>query len=75
MADKKDKTQETKGGDQKKAAAKAPKAAAKSKAPAASKKEAAPAEGAKKSAPEKMMCPLESARKYSCPKKENFSWI
>ena len=50
MADKKDKTQETKGGDQKKVAAKAPKAAAKSKAPAAgAKKQAAvPAEDVKK---------------------------
>jgi hypothetical protein len=48
MADKKDKTKETKGGDQKKTVAKAPKAAAKkAKAPAAeAKKEAA--EGGKK---------------------------
>jgi large subunit ribosomal protein L5 len=58
MADKKDKTQETKGGDQKKAAAKAPKAAAKSKAPAAgAKKQAAPAEDVKKSAPERIPTP------------------
>jgi len=58
MADKKDKTQETKGGDQKKAAAKAPKAAAKSKAPAAGvKKGAAPAEDVKKSAPERIPTP------------------
>jgi large subunit ribosomal protein L5 len=58
MADKKDKTQETKGGDQKKVAAKAPKAAAKSKAPAAgAKKQAAPAEDVKKSAPERIPTP------------------
>jgi large subunit ribosomal protein L5 len=58
MADKKDKTQETKGGDQKKAAAKAPKAPAKSKAPAAGvKKGAAPAEDVKKSAPERVPTP------------------
>jgi large subunit ribosomal protein L5 len=57
MADKKDKTQETKGGDQKKSAAKAPKAAAKSKAPAGAKKEVAQAEGGKKSAPEKIPTP------------------
>jgi large subunit ribosomal protein L5 len=57
MADKKDKTKETKGGDQKKTVAKAPKAAAKkAKAPAAeAKKEAA--EGAKKSAPESIPTP------------------
>ena len=57
MADKKDKTKETKGGDQKKTAAKAPKAAAKkAKAPAAeAKKEAA--EGGKKSAPESIPTP------------------
>jgi large subunit ribosomal protein L5 len=59
MADKKDKTQETKGGDQKKAAAKAPKAAAKSKAPAAGAKKQAvvPAEDVKKSAPERIPTP------------------
>src|SRR5512140_3117140 len=57
MADKKDKTKETKGGEQKKAAPKAPKAAAKAKAPAAGKKEAAQAEGAKKSAPESIPTP------------------
>jgi large subunit ribosomal protein L5 len=59
MADKKDKTKETKGGDQKKTAAKAPKAAAKkSKAPeAAAKKEAAAAGGGEKSAPEKIPTP------------------
>ena len=57
MADKKDKTKETKGGDQKKTVAKAPKAAAKkAKAPAAeAKKEAA--EGGKKSAPESIPTP------------------
>jgi len=59
----KDKTKETKSGDQKKAAAKAPKTAAKSKAPAkASKKEAKSAEGAegtgmRKSAPESIPPP------------------
>ncbi len=59
MADKKDKTKETKGGDQKKTAAKAPKAAAKkAKAPeAAAKKEAAAAGGGEKSAPEKIPTP------------------
>jgi len=57
MADKKDKTKETKGGDQKKTVAKAPKAPAKkAKAPAAdAKKEAA--EGGKKSAPESIPTP------------------
>ncbi len=56
MAEKKDKTKETKSGDQKKAAAKAPKAAAKTKAPAPeSKKEAAG--GGKKSAPEQIPVP------------------
>jgi large subunit ribosomal protein L5 len=57
MADKKDKTKETKGGDQKKTVAKAPKAAAKkAKTPAAeAKKEAT--EGAKKSAPETIPTP------------------
>jgi large subunit ribosomal protein L5 len=57
MADKKDKTKETKGGDQKKTVAKAPKAAAKkAKAPAAeAKKEAA--EGGKKSTPESIPTP------------------
>jgi large subunit ribosomal protein L5 len=65
MADKKDKTQETKGGDQKKAAAKAPKAAAKSKAPAAgAKKQAAPAEDVKKSAPERIPTPRLKQRYY-----------
>jgi large subunit ribosomal protein L5 len=56
MADKKDKTKETKGGDQKKTVAKAPKASAKkAKAPAAeAKKESA--EGAK-SAPEGIPTP------------------
>ncbi len=56
MAEKKDKTKETKSGDQKKAAAKAPKMAAKSKAQAPeSKKEAAA--GGKKSAPEQIPVP------------------
>jgi len=57
MADKKDKTKETKGGDQKKTVAKAPKAPVKkAKAPAAeAKKEAA--EGGKKSAPESIPTP------------------
>jgi large subunit ribosomal protein L5 len=57
MADKKDKTKETKGGDQKKTIAKVPKAAAKkAKAPAGeAKKEAA--EGAKKIAPEAIPTP------------------
>jgi len=58
MADKKDKTKETKSGDQKKAAAKTPKAAAKSKGPASgAKKETAAAEGGKKSAPEAIPTP------------------
>jgi len=65
MADKKDKTQETKGGDQKKAAAKTPKVAAKSKAPAAgAKKQAAPAEDVKKSAPERIPTPRLKQRYY-----------
>ena len=57
MADKKDKTKETKGGDQKKTVAKAPKAPVKkAKAQAAeAKKEAA--EGGKKSAPESIPTP------------------
>jgi large subunit ribosomal protein L5 len=56
MADKKDKTKETKGGDQKKTVAKTPKAAAKkAKAPGEAKKEAA--EGGKKSAPESIPTP------------------
>ncbi len=56
MVEKKDKTKETKSGDQKKAAAKAPKPAAKTKAPAPdSKKEAAG--GGKKSAPEQIPVP------------------
>jgi large subunit ribosomal protein L5 len=65
MADKKDKTKETKSGDQRKAAPKAPapKAAAKPKtAPKESKKEAKSAEGvletaARKSAPERVPTP------------------
>ncbi len=56
MVEKKDKTKETKSGDQKKATAKAPKPAAKTKAPAPeSKKEAAG--GGKKSAPEQIPVP------------------
>ncbi len=56
MVEKKDKTKETKSGDQKKAAAKASKPAAKTKAPAPeSKKEAAG--GGKKSAPEQIPVP------------------
>jgi large subunit ribosomal protein L5 len=56
MADKKDKSKETKGGDQKKAA-KAPKAAGKVKASAAAAKaETAPAE-AKQKAPERIPTP------------------
>jgi large subunit ribosomal protein L5 len=56
MAEKKDKTKETKSGDQKKTAAKAPKPAAKTKAPVPeSKKEAAG--GVKKSAPEQIPVP------------------
>lgn len=59
MADKKDKPKEEKSADQKKAAAKPSKAAAKTKAPAAgAKKEAAPAEESKKKgAPEKVPTP------------------
>lgn len=58
MADKKDKTKETKGGEQKKAPAKAPKAAAKAKAPAASaSKEATSPEAKQKSAPEHIPSP------------------
>ncbi len=55
MADKKDKTKETKGGDQKKIAGKSPKAAAKPKAPSKkdAKKEAGAAEGAQGAAAEK----------------------
>jgi large subunit ribosomal protein L5 len=54
MADKKDKAKETKGGDQKKPALKAPKAAGKTKAPAkAAKKDAAAGEGAQGAAVEK----------------------
>ena len=53
MADKKDKTKETKGGDQKKATTKAPKAAAKAKAPAAEPK----GEAKEKSAPESIPTP------------------
>jgi len=57
MADKKEKTKETKGGDQKKPAAKPPKASAKAKAPAESKKESPAKEGVKKSAPEAVPTP------------------
>jgi large subunit ribosomal protein L5 len=54
MADKKDKTKETKGGDQKKTAVKAPKAAGKTKAPAkTAKKDAAAGEGAQGAVVEK----------------------
>ena len=53
MADKKDKTKETKSGEKSKAAPKVPKTAAKPKAPAKeSKKAAKPAESAKESAAE-----------------------
>jgi large subunit ribosomal protein L5 len=58
MADKKDKTKETKSGDQKKAASKTPKAATKAKSPAAeAKKEAEIKEHAKKVAPEPIPTP------------------
>jgi large subunit ribosomal protein L5 len=53
MADKKDKTKETKGGDQKKATTKAPKAAAKAKAPVVESK----GEVKEKSAPESIPTP------------------
>jgi large subunit ribosomal protein L5 len=54
MADKKDTPKEKKGGDQKKAAVKAPKAAAKPKTPAKeAKKAAGAAEGAQEAAAEK----------------------
>jgi large subunit ribosomal protein L5 len=56
MAEKKDKTKESKSGDQKKAVAKAPKAAAKSKAAASESKKEAAAPG-KKSAPEQIPMP------------------
>ncbi len=62
MADKKDKTKETKGSDKKKEVAKAPKAAAKPKPSAKDAKKAAAAEGApaaaaKKDAPERIPTP------------------
>jgi large subunit ribosomal protein L5 len=57
MAEKKDKTKESKSGDQKKAAAKPPKAAAKSKAAVSESKKEAAAAGAKKSAPEQIPVP------------------
>jgi large subunit ribosomal protein L5 len=61
MADKKDKTKETKGGVEKKAAAKAPKAAAKPKAKEPAKQakpaEGAPAVAAEKRAPERVPTP------------------
>jgi large subunit ribosomal protein L5 len=60
MADKKEKTEKTKeakSGDQKKTAAKAPKAAAKSKAPAAESKKESADHAAKKSAPETIPTP------------------
>ncbi len=56
MAEKKDKTKETKSGEQKKTAAKAPKAAAKAKAPAPETKAKEAAEG-KKGAPEQIPVP------------------
>jgi len=58
MADKKDKTKETKSGDQKKAAPKTPKAAAKAKGSATeAKKEATTGEGGKKIAAEPIPTP------------------
>jgi len=58
MADKKDKTKETKDGEKKKPAGKAPKAAAKSKTPSGeAKKGAAVEESGKKSAPEPIPAP------------------
>lgn len=56
MVEKKDKTKETKSGDQKKATAKAPKPAAKTKAPAPESKKEAAGSG-KKSAPEQIPVP------------------
>jgi large subunit ribosomal protein L5 len=57
MADKKDKTKETKSGDQKKAAPKAVKVAAKPKAPKAAKKEAGASEPAPKGTVERVPTP------------------
>jgi len=57
MAEKKDKTKESKSGDQKKAAAKPPKAAAKSKAAVSESKKETAAAGGKKSAPEQIPVP------------------
>jgi len=63
MADKKDKTKDTKIGDQKKAAAKTPKTAAKAKASATeAKKEATGGEGGKKIVPEQIPTPRMKTR-------------